>query len=104
VFDFKKRIDSAHANYCEEHIEQMIEDRLEDPQGNRGSDVLLMFKAKTKMPHKYREEVKIIGIDASMQMLDMLRDMALKERENRKQLEAGEAQAVEGEFGQVEES
>jgi hypothetical protein len=81
-----------------------LKDRLEDPQGNRGSDVLLMFKAKTKMPHKYREEVKVLGMEASKHMLDQLRDMALKELEKRKELEAGEAQAVEGEFRQVEES
>ena len=33
----------------------MIDDRLENPQGNRGSDILLMFKAKAEMPEKYRE-------------------------------------------------
>jgi hypothetical protein len=71
-----------------------LKDRLEDPQSNRGSDVLLMFKAKAEMPHKYHEEVKVIGIDAPMQVLDMLRYIELKEMERRAALEAGEAQAV----------
>jgi hypothetical protein len=56
------------------------------------------------MPHKYREEVKVLGMEASKHMLDQLRDMALKELEKRKEIEAGEAQVVEGEFRQVEDS
>jgi hypothetical protein len=98
VFSFKKRIDGAHADFCEEHIEQMIEDRLEDPKGNRGSDILLMFRAKAEMPEKYREEVKVLGVETQVAMLDRLRQMAMKERERQETLESP---SVEGEFREV---
>ena len=55
IFGYRERLKVAHDAYCQTKIEQMIDDRLENPQGNRGSDVLLMFKAKAEMPDKYRE-------------------------------------------------
>ncbi len=54
IFGFKERLKVAHADYCET-IEQLIDDRLENPTGNRGSDVLAMFRAKGEMPEKYRD-------------------------------------------------
>ena len=55
IFRFRERINAAHADYCETVIEVgLIDSRLANPQGNRGSDVLLMFKAKAEMPGKYR--------------------------------------------------
>jgi hypothetical protein len=95
IFGFKQRLDAAYADYCENKIEQLMDDRLEDPQGNRGSDVLLMFKAKAEMPHKYREEVKVVGIEASRQMMDKLRELATKERAQQAELESTEAKALE---------
>jgi hypothetical protein len=68
------------------------------PQGNKGSDVLGMFKLKGEAPQKYREEVKVIGIEASKQMMDKLREMVIRERET---LEKG--QVVEGKLKEVEE-
>jgi hypothetical protein len=73
VFGFRDRIKAAHADYCENKIEAMIAERLETPQGNRGSDILLMFKAKAEMPEKYREEVKVIDSGASKDLLRELR-------------------------------
>jgi len=32
-----------------------MDERLENPTGNRGSDVLMMFKLKAEAPEKYRE-------------------------------------------------
>jgi hypothetical protein len=49
----------------------------------------VMFAAKAEMPEKYREEVKVIGMEASKQMLDRLREMAMKERERQEALEQG---------------
>jgi hypothetical protein len=48
-----------------------------------------MFAAKAEMPEKYREEVKVIGMEASKQMLDRLREMAMKEQERQEVLEQG---------------
>jgi hypothetical protein len=68
------------------------------PQGNKGSDVLGMFKLKAEAPDKYREEVKVVGIEASKAMMERLRQMAMKEREA---LERG--QVVEGEMREVDD-
>jgi hypothetical protein len=86
----------AHQDY-REFLEGLIHERLVNPQGNRGSDILLMFKEKAEWPEKYREEVKVIGVDASKQMMDKLRELAMKERERA----ALEAPAIEGEFKEV---
>jgi hypothetical protein len=98
LYSFKKRMEYAHQDY-REFIEGLIHERLVNPQGNRGSDVLLMFKEKAEWPEKYREEVKVIGVDASKQMMDKLRELAMKERERA----ALEAPAIEGEFKEVGE-
>jgi hypothetical protein len=63
----------AHKDYVES-IEQEMDDRLSNPTGNRGSDVLLMFELKAEAPEKYREGAKVVGVEAPKQMLDRLRD------------------------------
>jgi hypothetical protein len=90
LYFFKKRMDLAHDDYCD-WIQGIIRDRIANPQGNRGSDVLVMFTAKAEMPEKYREEVKVIGMEASKNMMDRLREMAgrdLQGQEAQKALEA----------------
>jgi hypothetical protein len=96
LYSFKKRMELAHQDY-REFLEGLIHERLVNPQGNRGSDILLMFKEKAEWPEKYREEVKVIGVDASKQMMDKLRELAARERK------ALEAPAIEGEFKEVGE-
>ena len=39
--------------------EKMIHDRLERPEGNRGSDVLLIFKSKGEWPEKYGDRIQV---------------------------------------------
>jgi hypothetical protein len=99
LYSFKKRMEYAHQDY-REFIEGLIHERLVNPQGNCGSDVLLMFKEKAEWPEKYREEVKVIGVDASKQMMDKLRELAMKERE-RAALGPGEGTAVEAVYREV---
>jgi hypothetical protein len=98
LYSFKKRMEDAHQDYVES-VERTMNDRLANPQGNRGSDVLLMFKLKAEAPEKYREEVKVVGVDASKQMMDRLRELAMKDRERA----ALEAPAIEGQFKEVGE-
>jgi hypothetical protein len=98
LYSFKKRMEDAHQDYVES-VERTMNDRLANPQGNRGSDVLLMFKLKAEAPEKYREEVKVVGVDASKQMMDGLRELAMKDRERA----ALEAPVIEGEFKEVGE-
>jgi hypothetical protein len=96
VYSIRKRMQQAHQAYVES-LEQLMDDRLTNPQGNRGSDVLLMFKLKAEAPEKYREEVKVVGIEASKQMMDRLREMAMKDREALEEA----APVVEGEYQEM---
>jgi hypothetical protein len=93
---FNKRLEAARQIYVESWEEEM-DRRLADPKGNRGSDVLLMFKLKAEKPEKYREEVKVVGIEASKQMMDRLRELAARDRK------ALDSSSVEGESRQVDE-
>jgi hypothetical protein len=94
LYSFKKRMADAKEEY-REFLEDLIHERLTNPQGNRGSDVLLMFREKAEWPEKYREEVKVLGVQAPIQLLDQLRELGRREQQ------ALEAPAVEGEFREV---
>jgi hypothetical protein len=89
----------AHEAYIEAQEEEM-DNRLKNPQGKRGSDELLMFKLKAEKPEKYREEVKVLNMDAPLKMLDKLAEMAARERAEREALEWGGV--VGGEIREVE--
>ena len=82
VLGFADRFRAAVEAYGE-YLENMVHDRLKEPQGNRGSDILLMFRLKGEMPSKYREEVKVIDTGVSKDLLKELRAM-------------GQARVVEG--------
>jgi hypothetical protein len=97
LHSFKKRMELAHQDHCD-HLERMIDERLANPQGNRGSDILLMFKAKAEMPEKYREEVKVLGMEGPKEMLARLKEMADREW---KAQEALEPPAIEPEYREV---
>jgi hypothetical protein len=99
VFEFHRRIEAAHADYCE-RWEQGMYERLQHPQGNRGSDILLMFKMKAENPAKYRENSPPVARDEGRELLDRLTEMARKEIEERRRLEAG---ATEGEYRDIGE-
>ena len=73
VMGWRDRLKVAHQDWCEDVIETRINDRLADPQGNRGSDILLMFQAKAEMPEKYRETVTIVDTQETKDMLGELR-------------------------------
>jgi hypothetical protein len=75
--------------------------RLENPQGNRGSDVLYMFKMKAEKPEKYRENVQVTGLEPMTQLLEEARKLAARDIQRRKELEAG---ASEGEYRDLGES
>ena len=75
VFGYRERYNGAHADWCGDKIEGMIDDRLADPQGNRGSDILLIAKARAEMPGKYREQVTVVDTSAIRESLDALRQL-----------------------------
>lgn len=97
VWGIRQRMKLAHQAYVE-RLEQQIDERLTNPTGNRGSDPLLMFKLKAEAPEKYREEVKVLGVSAPLQMLDRIREIAARDI---KQREALEAPPIEREFKEV---
>src|SRR5919106_1853620 len=103
VFSFNCRIEAAHAGYCEKR-EEGLDDRLENPKGNRGSDILYMFKMKAENPDKYREEAKVVVNDSAQQLLDKLTAMAAKELEERRRLEAGVTEGEHRDLGETEQS
>lgn len=72
---FKKRLELAHQVNLEVW-ESVMDERLEKPQGNRGSDPLLMFKLKAMAPAKYREEVRVIDPGIAVQTLERLKALA----------------------------
>ena len=59
------------------------------------TQVLQIFRLKAEAPEKYREEVKVVGIDQSKMMLDQLREMASRD------IKALEGGSVEGEYKEI---
>jgi hypothetical protein len=60
-----------------------------------------MFRLKAEAPEKYRDDVKVLGIEAPLRITEKLREIVKRDLEREKQ-EALEA-PVEGEFREVEE-
>lgn len=75
VFGFRDRVKAAHADWCENVLEARIDNRLDHPEGNRGSDILAIFQLKAENPSKYREEPVVVDMSASKELLDRLRAM-----------------------------
>jgi hypothetical protein len=96
---FNKRLELAHDKYVESW-EQLMDERLADPKGNRGSDILLMFKLKAERPQKYREDVKVQGLEPLTALLEEARKLAARDIERRR-LEEG---ASEGDFRELGET
>jgi hypothetical protein len=96
-------LEIAHADYCE-RIEEDIDERLGNPKGNRGSDILLMFKAKAEMPGKYREDVKVQGLEPLTALLVQASALASRDIERRRQLEEGAAEGDYRDLGETDRS
>ena len=74
MWGFRDRLKAAQEEYTaywESHMDQ----RLESPQGNRGSDILLMFKLKALAPEKYRESVNINDTSGIISVLKGLQQL-----------------------------
>jgi len=69
----------------------MVRDRLTNPQGNRGSDVLLISQLNARWPEKYKRGTQEQE-DTARETLETLRQM---QRDWKEKLEAG---TVEGEM------
>lgn len=73
VFGFRDRMEKAHEAYGD-HLEDEMHRRIFDPEGNRGSDILLIFDLKAAKPDKYRENVQPTD-DHAKQVWDKLMEM-----------------------------
>jgi hypothetical protein len=70
-----------------------------DRKGNH--DILRIFRLKAEHPEKYREEVKLMNVEAPLKMLDKLAELAKKERAQRELEEPSEEPSVEGQYREV---
>jgi hypothetical protein len=73
--------------------EGIMHERLTDPQGNRGSDILLIFKLKGLRPDRWREAALTVD-DAAKDTLKELRK--LRREELRQEKEEKEKEEEEG--------
>jgi hypothetical protein len=69
---FADRFDSARERFREE-LEEIAFERLRDPQGNRGSDVLLITMLNAHWPEKYRRDAQPED-QSALRLMSMLRD------------------------------
>ncbi len=79
----------------QEYVDELILDRITDPTGNRGSDILLIFYAKAINAAKYREQPPPSD-DTQKQIAEALMALA---KQDRKQIVS--AQVIEGEVRAV---
>jgi hypothetical protein len=93
---FNKRMEQAHRQYVESLEAEMDATIKSRPVATQ---VLQIFRLKAEWPEKYREEVKVLGLDQSKLMLDKLRGMAAKDLAQQAALEAP---AVEGVYREVD--
>jgi hypothetical protein len=93
VYGFKKRLEGAHADYVE-NLEVDMDDFIATSKHN--TQIIRIFRLRAEAPEKYREEVKVLGVEPPIRMLEKLKELGKKE------LEALEAPAVEGEYREVE--
>ena len=72
AYGFKTRYEAAHRDFVENWERDIIDARIKDPQGNRGSDPLVMFRTK-KIAPEYREDVKLVLDTGVKDMISLLR-------------------------------
>jgi hypothetical protein len=97
-FSFNRRMEIAHQAYVE-RLEAELDRFIEESPHN--TQIARIFRMKAEWPEKYREDIKPANDDASRQPLDKLTEMAAKELEERRRLEAG---ATEGEYRDLGET
>jgi hypothetical protein len=98
VFDWiEGDVEGFKASYAEsaevftDSLEQTMWDRIADPTGNRGSDILLMFALKARRPDVYRE----IGIVIDDKALEAVAEMKAVMSAARKKKRSQEAERPE---------
>ena len=93
VLGFAERFQAAVAAYGD-YLEDMVHDRLENPTGNRGSDVLLMARLNAERPEKWSRNIKLTH-DVPNELIQQLRALQQLGAQESAALEPGKV--VEGE-------
>jgi hypothetical protein len=101
LYGFLKRMKQAHSQYVESLEAEMDATIKSRPVATQ---VLQIFRLKAEAPEKYREDVKVVGLDASKMMLDKLREMAAKDLQGQEAQKALESPTVEAVYGEVPQS
>jgi hypothetical protein len=98
VYAIKKRLEDAHADYVE-----LLEEDMDDfiAVSKHNTQIARIFRLRAEHPEKYREEVKVLGVSAPLQMLDKLKELAAKDIKQREALEAPAVEAESREVGPI---
>jgi hypothetical protein len=81
---YRDRLFDADATFVTS-LEKRMWDRLGDPAGNRGSDILLMFALKAHAPALYRE-LPAMDDETAKETLTQLRKLSKKAHKDEKRL------------------
>ena len=79
MYGFRDRLKAAQEAYTA-YWESQMDARLENPTGNRGSDILMMFKLKALNPQKYRETITLQPSADTKELLDVFRKLGAASR------------------------
>ena len=79
MYGFRDRLKAAQEEYTA-YWESQMDARLESPTGNRGSDILMMFKLKALNPQKYRETITLQPSADTKELLDVFRKLGAASR------------------------
>ena len=87
--DYRKRWDAAQQTF-NDSLEKLAFDRVNNPEGNRGSDVLLITMLNAHKPEKYKrmESPNSVAADLVASIKAMARDRAVRVRAVEVELDA----------------
>ena len=88
IYSYRERFRLAHRQYVD-GLEEMVQDRLDSPSGNRGSDVLLIARLNKEDPDAWRGNT--VKIDLPDQLLAY---MQKRQAEDAKALPVGDESRV----------
>jgi hypothetical protein len=98
IHGFRARFSLAQAAF-NDSLENLAISRVRDPQGNRGSDILLLALLNAHKPAKYRPNVQPVD-NSSKEILKALLKVSRKDWEREREVIDVEAKVVDGDSGE----
>jgi hypothetical protein len=96
-FCFNERMERAHQEYVE-RLEAEMDEYIRDSKHN--TQILQIFRLKAECPEKYREDVKVQGLEPLTALREEARKLAARDIERRRL----EQSSVEGEYRDLGET